>query len=230
MKSSKYYFKNFSPWEITLVDSPEMTIDMIDAYIKAKKIIVSDCDGILTDGGHYYSETGKMYKRFGSCDKEAMKFMIKCGWIFLFVTDDPTGLEITNRRMYDWDVSGTFWFSRIVKLFDEGNEQLSRAFFIRSDVSPKERAEMIDGLKAKGVYTVFLGDSMSDLLAASKADMFCTVDNAIDKVKENASIVSKKMGGFCGFADLMYKIHDKASRIIVYNQSNQISNYQESTQ
>ena len=202
---------DFTEWEKLLFlegQGPEIT----DEYIDADKVIISDCDGILTDGGHYYDENGKCMKRFGSCDKEAMRFMIKCGWSFLFVTSDPTGEEITKRRLDDWDVYERH-ISQIldVSTFElEGNyfnsEPHVKKNFIRS-VDWIDRGALVSAYKKKGVFTVFIGDSLSDLHAASRADLFCTVDNALDIVKENARIVSKKMGGFGGFADLMYKIH-----------------------
>jgi hypothetical protein len=86
-------------------------------------------------------------------------------------------------------------------------------------VSSFSRTELVKAFKKSGYYVVFLGDSMSDLDAAEHADLFCTVDNAIDLVKENAAIVSSKCGGFGGFADLMYKIHFKTG-----NQYNGIPN------
>ena len=37
------------------------------------KTFVVDVDGVLTDGGFYYDEAGKRYKRFGPDDADALK-------------------------------------------------------------------------------------------------------------------------------------------------------------
>jgi len=193
--------------------------DICDEYlIYNKKIIISDCDGILTDGGHYYTESGKKMKRFGSCDKEAMRFMMKCKWKFLFVTDDPSGHSITGQRLKDWNVS-SIRLSDVIKEYwtpDDAGYELT-SFYAYPDQAPEtrfvphvsssSRVEIVKAFKEAGYYVVFLGDSMSDLAAAEHANLFCTIDNALDLVKENADIVSNKCGGFGGFADLMYKIH-----------------------
>jgi 3-deoxy-D-manno-octulosonate 8-phosphate phosphatase KdsC-like HAD superfamily phosphatase len=202
---------DFTEWE-KLLFLEGQGADITDEYLDADKVIISDCDGILTDGGHYYDDSGKCMKRFGSCDKEAMRFMSKCGWRFLFVTSDPTGGGITKRRLDDWGVHEGYKrqiidFSTFELVDDYFNsEPRVKKNFIRG-VDWIDRGALVSAFKKKGVYTVFIGDSLSDLPAASRADLFCTVDNALDIVKENARIVSKKMGGFGGFADLMYKIH-----------------------
>lgn len=221
----------FYTWE-QLLFSEGPGEGITDAYLKADKVIISDCDGILTDGGHYYTKDGKYSKRFGSCDKEALRFMLKCRWRFLFVTDDPSGDVITQRRLQDWRVFEND-FGSIVNVCDGENCEdlfnLREDYLILSknapscwflkDVSPIDRSTLVRAFKKKDMYTVFVGDSLSDLYAGNYADLFCTVDNAGDIVKENANIVSKKMGGFGGFADIMYKIHFTAGNAISYTES-----------
>ena len=68
-------------------------------YINMKKIIISDCDGILTDGNMTYDDNGKRFKTYGCHDKELFNIAKDLGWEFLFVTDDKTGGDITDRRI-----------------------------------------------------------------------------------------------------------------------------------
>ena len=68
-------------------------------YINMKKIIISDCDGILTDGNMTYDENRKRFKTYGCHDKELFNIAKDLGWEFLFVTDDKTGGDITDRRI-----------------------------------------------------------------------------------------------------------------------------------
>ena len=67
-----------------------------EKYLKAKKIIISDVDGILTESSSYYTTDGKVMKKFGAYDTEMINFMKTQGWDFLFVSKDKNGLEITK--------------------------------------------------------------------------------------------------------------------------------------
>ena len=64
-------------------------------YINMKKIIISDCDGILTDGNMTYDENRKQFKTYGCHDKELFNIAKDLGWEFLFVTDDCKDAVIT---------------------------------------------------------------------------------------------------------------------------------------
>ena len=67
-----------------------------------KKIIISDCDGILTDGTSIYTSDGKIGKVYGSYDKEAIKEAHDNGWEFLFVSNDSNGWPITKKRLTEY--------------------------------------------------------------------------------------------------------------------------------
>ena len=41
---------------------------------KPFKILITDVDGILTDGKMYYSSKGKILKKFGPHDSDGIKF------------------------------------------------------------------------------------------------------------------------------------------------------------
>lgn len=64
------------------------------------KIFILDVDGVLTDGGMYYSDTGKVMKRFGADDHDALRLLTP----FLdvrFCSGDKAGFPITRRRVAD---------------------------------------------------------------------------------------------------------------------------------
>jgi hypothetical protein len=46
-----------------------------EKYLNAKKIIISDVDGILTESSSYYTADGKVMKKFGAYDTEMINFM-----------------------------------------------------------------------------------------------------------------------------------------------------------
>ena len=59
------------------------------------KIILCDCDGVLTDGKLNIDHTGtKMFKSFNTKDIRAIRELIANGWEFYIITaDDWTGTE-----------------------------------------------------------------------------------------------------------------------------------------
>lgn len=151
-------------------------------YINMKKVIISDCDGILTDGNMTYSDCRKEFKTYGCHDKELYKLAKSLGWEFVFVTDDRTGYEITDSRT-------TSSLGQHVYVYDG-----------------KSREKLVDQYKNGGYVTVFLGDSPSDLNAASAAHMCATTDNAFEPIKPYFNYVSPYQGGHGGFADIIYQL------------------------
>lgn len=155
--------------------------DLIDQkYRYKKKIVISDCDGILTDGNIPYDGTTKPFKTYGCHDKEMTHVMRKCGWDFLFVTNDREGYEIAKNR-----VSSSL--KETCKTADA-----------------EERIELVKKYKEEGYYVVFCGDSPSDLKAASEADLACTTSNCFDPIQAYFDYVSEHEGGHGGFAEILW--------------------------
>ena len=64
---------------------------------KTIRAIISDVDGVLTDGGFYYNEDGLVMKKFNTRDASSI-FRLRSAGVKLFIitmSDDP----ITNRRI-----------------------------------------------------------------------------------------------------------------------------------
>ncbi len=183
-------------------------------YYHAKKIIISDCDGVLTDGtsmvGQYPNDytgvgaLGKFAKVYGSYDKEAIKFMQDMKWDFEFVTADKEGYHVTNKRI--WGL-------------------INKKVLLRN---AEERRALIDDLVNEGYsYIVFVGDSLSDLetLYSPSLNFFCYMPT-IDAFHESAKYImtnhlklsdeeqdkkvktfTSKVGAHGGFAENLYGIH-----------------------
>lgn len=153
--------------------------------MKKKIIVISDVDGVLTNGQSIYTVDGKVGKIFGSYDKEAIIYARQFSIEFLFVSSDKNGWSITSRRLSEWTEKG--WCD----------------YKLANDV---EREKIIEDYKNKGYYVIFIGDSISDIPAGNKADYFATTNNAFDKVKRQCDYVSSRDGGNGGFAEIIYKI------------------------
>ena len=64
------------------------------------KVFILDVDGILTDGCFYYSQDGKILKKFGPDDNDALKLLEPFIEI-RFVSGDKRGFGITKKRIDD---------------------------------------------------------------------------------------------------------------------------------
>lgn len=152
-------------------------------YCEAKKIVVADCDGILTDGKSSYTSSGKTSKVYGAYDKEAIDLLSKLGWDFLFVTSDKAGACITESRL---------------KHLEKHNGS------IKHDVAdPSERFKIVETLIDDGYKVLFIGDSLSDIRTLNIATWAATTANAPDTVKAFCEYVSALSGGDGGFADIL---------------------------
>jgi 3-deoxy-D-manno-octulosonate 8-phosphate phosphatase (KDO 8-P phosphatase) len=63
--------------------------------------IITDVDGVLTDGKFYYSEEGKILKKFGPHDSDGIKMLKNAGVSVKAITADKRGFKITQKRIKD---------------------------------------------------------------------------------------------------------------------------------
>lgn len=64
--------------------------------ITLPKLVLSDIDGVWTDGGMYYDQTGNEWKKFHTYDSAGVLFLRKAGIPFGIITGEDT--EIVRRR------------------------------------------------------------------------------------------------------------------------------------
>lgn len=165
------------------------TNDVLEKEIPGKFLIISDCDGILTDSSSYYDAGGKAFKKYGAYDKEAMKLALAAGIEFQFVTKDANGASITFSRLRD--------FCGEPIALGSGRE-----------ASMSERIDLIKKYKKAGYRVFYCGDSLSDISVGAVSDGFLTVSNAPNVVQKSADFTAKNKGGYGGFADCIFKVLD----------------------
>lgn len=153
-----------------------------------KLVIVSDVDGVLTDGSFYYDETGKCLKKFGRDDADALKILKKNlpEAEVHFCSSDFHGFGITTKRINDM-----------------GYEV--------DKVSVKDRPSWIveNFRKDESNYVVYIGDSFVDIPVYKAADFSCCVDNGHYLAQAEADYVSDMKGGDGGFADCVLEVLSK---------------------
>jgi 3-deoxy-D-manno-octulosonate 8-phosphate phosphatase (KDO 8-P phosphatase) len=62
------------------------------SVLRSIKLFATDVDGVLTDGGMYYAESGDEWKKFNTRDGMGIKLLQKAGIITAIVTQERTKL------------------------------------------------------------------------------------------------------------------------------------------
>ncbi len=129
---------------------------------------VLDVDGVLTDGTFFYSEKGKIIKKFGPHDADGLKLIADLIKIE-FISADKRGFLISERRVNDMGFDLTL-------VQEQDREQ-----YIKKNYS-------VENL-------VFMGDGYFDTNIVQMAALGIAPNNALDQVKKVANFVTKNNGG-----------------------------------
>ena len=160
----------------------------IDTKLKKIKLVISDVDGVLTDGGMYYNEEGEYMKKFNTRDSMGMELLLQKGIKTILMTRENS--KIVKERV------------KKIKMVD-----------LYSDVIKKE--EMIPEILKK--YSVssdeiaYVGDDVNDVEIMKKVGFSATPFDGNFVVKENVDYTCKMEGGkgaFREIADLLIRSND----------------------
>lgn len=150
---------------------------MTDERIKERaariRLLLMDCDGVLTDGRIYMTAAGEAMKVFDVKDGEGLSRWHKAG--------GRSGI-ISGRAAHE---------ILEVRCRELGIE------FLRTG-SKDKIADMKSFAEAAGVSleeTAFVGDDAGDLGALNAAGFSVAVADAVDEVKQAAAYVTQKRGG-----------------------------------
>ena len=136
------------------------------------KMLLTDCDGCLTDGGMYYSEKGDELKKFNTRDGMGFKLLKQQGIVTGIVTSEA--VELNQRR------------AEKLKL----NEMISGG---------GDKAAAIIMLCNKyqiGLENVaYIGDDINDIEAINMVGFGCCPSDAMPAVKKVAKFVTNARGG-----------------------------------
>jgi len=102
------------------------------------KVFLSDVDGVLTDGGMYYTESGDEFKKFNCYDGMGMKLLQKMGYKVGIITSEDK--EINRNRAkkleLDYDFHGIKNKLEFIKEFcSKNNLKLSEIAYVGDDIN-----------------------------------------------------------------------------------------------
>ncbi|MCL2348866.1 MAG: HAD hydrolase family protein [Planctomycetaceae bacterium] len=148
---------------------------MSSLELKCQKIrlILSDVDGVLTDGGLIYDNQGIESKKFHSRDGFGIKLWQQAGYRFGFVTGRSS--QIVRMRAAELDIN-------IVR-----QSSLQKLIAVQ---------EILESLQLTQENLCFIGDDLPDLPPIRYAALGVAVHDAAEEVLEAADYVTKCNGGF----------------------------------
>ena len=152
--------------------------------MKLPKLILTDIDGVWTDGGMYYDQTGNEWKRFHTYDGAGVSIAHQHGAPVGIITGEDT--EIVARRAQKLKVD--FLFQGV-----------------------KNKLEVAQGLCAElGIdlsEVAYIGDDNPDLPLLKAVGFSGAPSNAIHPVKSAVDYVTSVAGGSGAFRDFVEYIY-----------------------
>ena len=151
------------------------------------KLVLTDIDGVWTDGGMYYDNTGNEWKRFNTSDSAGVVFCRNMGIPVGIITGEDT--EIVKRRAEKL---------KIDYLFMGIKDKLKTARQLCDELNINLEKEV-----------AYIGDDVNDIPLLKKVRISATPANAPEYVKPFAKCHLKKSGGEGVFREFVEKIMDE---------------------
>jgi N-acylneuraminate cytidylyltransferase len=145
-----------------------------DLEEKARKIkcLLTDSDGVLTDGGMYYSENGDELKKFNTKDGMGFRFLREKGFLTGIITGE--NIDLVRRRAEKMKVDVLYM----------GIQDKRKAL---DEICEKY------GLEYEEI--AYIGDDINDLEVINTVGLACTVNDGMQCIKEAADYITNADGG-----------------------------------
>lgn len=140
--------------------------------LKDIKCLITDSDGVLTDGGMYYSEHGDELKKFNTKDGMGFGLLKKAGFITGVITGENIGL--VKRRAKKMNLDECY-------------------------LGIKDKIEVLNKICSKHNLKyheiAYIGDDINDLEVIKTVGFGCTVKDGMQCVKDAADYITEAKGG-----------------------------------
>lgn len=155
----------------------------LKSKLKKIKIVLSDVDGVLTDGGMFYSNDGLYLKKFFVKDGMGSYLLKQSGFQVGIITSDHSSInKIRGERL--------------------------KLDFIYIDVADKKKIldEICSNNNCKYENIAFIGDDVNDLEILKNVGFSASPKDAVIEISKIVDYICKHKGGrgaFREFADLI---------------------------
>lgn len=150
------------------------------------KLLITDCDGVLTDGGVYYGENGEDFKKFNVRDGMGVERLRKfAGVETAIITGEKSPSVITRAQ----------------KL------QITELHLFVKD-KPQVLEEIISRLQLNAEEVAYIGDDYNDLEIMQMVGLTAAPADGLQKIKNQADYVCQAKGGEGSFREFAEMIID----------------------
>lgn len=151
---------------------PTATRTSLSRALKSVRLFATDVDGVLTDGGMYYSESGDELKKFNTRDGMGIKLLQRAGLITALITMEETKLVMRRAEKL-----------AIPEVHQGARDKLAilRALAAKHGLTLQEMA--------------YIGDDVNDLEALKAVGFSAAPGDAMPPVLEVVDYVCHKSGG-----------------------------------
>jgi 3-deoxy-D-manno-octulosonate 8-phosphate phosphatase (KDO 8-P phosphatase) len=145
---------------------------LMDNQIRNIKMLILDVDGVMTDGGIYFTDQGDELKRFSSLDGHGITMLRKVGIKIAIITGRRSQLMEHRARNLKIDY-----------LYQGVDDKLAtfQELLQVSEMKPEECA--------------YIGDDVIDLPVMRRVAFAVAVPNSPEIVRKNANYTAQKQGG-----------------------------------
>ena len=139
---------------------------------KKIKLLALDVDGVLTDGGIYYSDKGDSFRKFDAKDGMGISLLLKSGLHVCIVSAGaPGAIESRAKRL--------------------------KIDYVYTNVSDKLPVliKLVKTLKITMSEVAYIGDDLNDLIIFKKVGLSIAVRDAVGPILSAADLITKNAGG-----------------------------------
>lgn len=144
------------------------------------KLVLTDIDGVWTDGGMYYDQTGNEWKKFHTYDSAGVLFCHQEGIPVGIITGENT--DIVKRRAEKLKVD---------YLYQGVKDKLKVASTLCSELN----------INLENV--AYIGDDLNDIELLKAAGFSACPDNSFPNIKKLVHHVTKRKGGEGAFREFV---------------------------
>jgi 3-deoxy-D-manno-octulosonate 8-phosphate phosphatase (KDO 8-P phosphatase) len=144
----------------------------LQGILRRVRLFATDVDGVLTDGGMYYSESGDEWKKFNTRDGMGIKLLQRAGILTAIITQEST--KIVMRRAQKLTISEVHQgiFDKLALLKD---------LIARHDLTLEQVA--------------YIGDDVNDMQALGAVGFSASPADGMPPVLKTVRYVCKQKGG-----------------------------------
>lgn len=145
---------------------------MLANRARLTRLIAFDVDGVMTDGGLYFSDSGEEFKRFNSLDGHGLKMLRASGVEIAIITGRTS--RCVEARALNLGIAHVY----------QGVENKLEAM-----------VDLLNKLKLSRDAAAYMGDDIVDLTVMRHVGLAISVPESPQLVREHSAYVTQRSGG-----------------------------------